>query len=323
MTLNCFSFLLEQDEFKRLDIKSANIYLKLDLNALSEQLFYPLDFSPEQADEMFMLYIQVNGKVAKKIDLATPFKQRDYDQSAYESSEFATTKRSREPLFDFVDIKEIVVDEISRRARSKSSETKPVINVKLFARAGLLNYTRSGEKLLTFFSHIDEQYALHANLDEKAPLVPPLIRRSRSNNMQQYANAKARRYSKHHTKNYRDCSELKKAGYTASNYTCCRETISFSMEQLGWSHWILSPKVIEYKYCRGGCSSRWWCFRIQRRLAENIRQWIDDFFCFCLNFELIDLVNEIQWRTFSSKRIIFSSTLHTPQKSWNFWGKFL
>ena len=75
-----------------------------------------------------------------------------------------------------------------------------------------------------------------------------------NNQQQQQQSSSSSSYNDH--KRFRDCSELRRLGFTSANYTCCREVISFSMEQLGWSHWILSPKVIEYKYCRGGCLSK-------------------------------------------------------------------
>jgi len=57
-------------------------------------------------------------------------------------------------------------------------------------------------------------------------------------------------------KTTKDCNDLRQMGYSPSNYTCCRETISVTVEQLGWNNFILSPDVIEYKYCRGACLSK-------------------------------------------------------------------
>jgi hypothetical protein len=251
LTLNCFNFKLDQEEFKKHDIRSANVYYKLDMNSLSDLIFYPPDLISESnrgdIDTNFVIYIQINGKIAKKIDLSSAL--RDIEIENYKKSEFELPKKGQ--IFDFIDIKDIIQSELDE-INSQNKKTKfPTINVKLLCKSGLLNFTKSEEKLLRLFSEIEETFALHVKLDEQISNVLPAGRRMRR--AAKLQNAKTRRYSKQHGKSYRDCGDLKKAGFSQSNYSCCRETISFSMEQLGWSHWILSPKVIEYKYCRGGC----------------------------------------------------------------------
>ncbi len=221
------------------------------MNSLSDLIFYPSDLISESnrgdIDTNFVIYIQINGKIAKKIDLSSAL--RDIEIENYKKSEFELPKKGQ--IFDFIDIKDIIQSELNE-INSQNKKTKfPTINVKLLCKSGLLNFTKSEEKLLRLFSEIEETFALHVKLDEQISNVLPAGRRMRR--AAKLQNAKTRRYSKQHGKSYRDCGDLKKAGFSQSNYSCCRETISFSMEQLGWSHWILSPKVIEYKYCRGGC----------------------------------------------------------------------
>ena len=249
ITLNCFNFILDREEFKKHDIKSAIVYFKLDMNLLSDLISYPLDFferSQKDIDANFIIYVQINGKIVKKIDLASAFRKTELEKNIYSFNEFELQKK--ESIFDFIDVKEIIQNEI------KKINDVPMINVKLFCKSSLLNFTKSEERLLRFFSGIEETFALHVKLDERVSNMLPVDRRLRRSSKLQ--RAKSRRYSKQSGKGYRDCADLKKAGFSPSNYSCCRETISFSMEQLGWSHWILSPKVIEYKYCRGGCLSK-------------------------------------------------------------------
>jgi hypothetical protein len=243
VTLNCFNFILDREEFKKHDIKSANIYFKLDMKFLSDLISYSPAFL--ELDTNFIIYIQINGKIAKQIDLSPAFRTIEMEKNKYSFNEFEFQKKGA--AFDFIDIKEIIQTEIS------ANKNVPTINVKLFCQNSLLNLTNSEEKLLRYFSDIEETFALHVKIDEKVSNFLPAGRRLRRT--AKYQNAKTRRYSKN-GKGYRDCADLKKAGFSPSNYSCCRETISFSIEQLGWSHWILSPKVIEYKYCRGGCLSK-------------------------------------------------------------------
>jgi hypothetical protein len=221
------------------------------MNSLSDLIFYPSDLISESnrgdIDTNFVIYIQINGKIAKKIDLSSALKEIEIEN--YKKNEFELPKKGQ--IFDFIDIKDIIQSEINEINSQNKKNKFPTINVKLLCKSDLLNFTKSEEKLLRLFSEIEETFALHVKLDEQISNVLPAGRRMRR--AAKLQNVKTRRYSKQHGKSYRDCGDLKKAGFSQSNYSCCRETISFSMEQLGWSHWILSPKVIEYKYCRGGC----------------------------------------------------------------------
>ena len=258
--LSCFKFSLEQKEFLFNDIKSAEMYIKLELSKMNELL--------EHFDEAAYLYVEVNGHLVKRIDL-----HRDYE---IESSW----------LFEYANVKEIIENVTSLNLNLNQKHhfflnhlhhAKMSLRVRLLCSKSLTDSfaPNQNEEFLSLFNKIDENVALRIKFGELKPATNVPIRQRRqqqqqqqqrwhssssdsSNNSLNRGQSRQRHSStKHQSKNYRDCAELRKLGQTSSNFTCCRETISFSMEQIGWSHWILSPKVIEYKYCRGGCISKY------------------------------------------------------------------
>ncbi len=280
ITLNCFSFSLEQKEFQQLYIKSADIYVRLELALLNQMLAYvaeslgaPSASSAETTANMrSSLYVEVNGDVVKQLDTDKLDEYLMNSAAAAENEQTATSG-----LFEFADVKHIVEDEIFRAAAAETDEddtARPlVLRVRLLfknevvselleedeegaSNFGALNMTSLNERMVDLFADIDENVALHVRFGERIPT--PGGSQSRNKRQQNHQGRKSSHANnRNQGKHYRDCADLRKAGFSASNYTCCRETIKFSMEQIGWSHWILSPKVIEYKYCRGGCLSKY------------------------------------------------------------------
>jgi hypothetical protein len=272
ITLSCFTFSLEQKEFQQLYIKSADVYARLELSLLNQMLAYvaeslsePAASSVETAANMrSSLYIEVNGDVVKQLDMD---KLDEYLTSNGVEQTAATG------LFEYADIKHIVEDEIFRAAAAEVEDEvahplalrvrllfkNEVISELLHEEAsnfGAMNMTSLNEKMVDLFADIDESVALHVRFGDRIPM--PGGSQSRNKRQQNHQGRKfSQSGNRNQGKHYRDCADLRKAGFGASNYTCCRETITFSMEQIGWSHWILSPKVIEYKYCRGGCLSKY------------------------------------------------------------------
>jgi hypothetical protein len=276
MTLNCFTFVLDQKEFQQLYIKSADLYMKLDLTLLNKMLFYVAeslgksDETAETAANMrSSLLIELNGEMVKQFEMS---KLDEYlsNQAAVVGSAGVTAEDS---LFDYADIKHIIEDEIYRVEETAS----PVLRVRIKFRNeaiaealadeentnfGALNMTSLNEKLADLFTEIEDSVALHVKFGDKIVSRSGEGGQSRNKRQQKHHNRKMSNGNRNQGKHYRDCADQRKAGYTTTNFTCCRETITFTMEQIGWSHWILSPKVIEYKYCRGGCLCKFPYFKI-------------------------------------------------------------
>lgn len=206
------------------------------------------------------LYIQVNGRLVKKIDLITLRDEQEEEES--ETNPLLTSLQvnslNDDLTFDYANISEIIMDEIERAGRQQLN-THAFIRVKLMSKlSGSLataNSTRERQELRKMFAHVDEQLALHVKFGSPAHRNKPTTETRRFRRHANSHHSSRKHSSSKSTKSYRECADLRGSGYTRANISCCRETISFTMEQIGWSHWILSPKVIEYKYCRGGCLS--------------------------------------------------------------------
>jgi hypothetical protein len=271
MILNCLTFPLDSHkEFDRLYIKTADIFLKLEFDLIKKLLAY-VNKALEQhggsdndnyggdIDEDGLsnepinsyLYLEVNGHLVKMFDVLKISQEQKFDFQNFVKEPIVSLSDSS--LFESANVKSIIEDELFNNAS--------LLRVKLFFKNERLNSLQPRkiqllkERIVDLFSHIDEYIALHVKFDGEIPLnsqVNGKIKRS--------GGRKSRSKNGHNGhssggKKLRNCAELRKHGYTNTNFTCCRETITFSMDQIGWSHWILSPKVIEYKYCRGGCSS--------------------------------------------------------------------
>lgn len=130
---------------------------------------------------------------------------------------------------------------------------QPHLRIRLLAGEDLVSQFGSVDRLKGLFQSMDENLALNVKFGG----VEPEMEEAGGQETRRKRNFGATRSAGHHFKLTRDCESLRRMGYTSSNYSCCRESLSVTMEQLGWSHWILSPKVIEYKYCRGGCLSKY------------------------------------------------------------------
>jgi len=248
--LSCFKFNLDQKEFLSNDLKSAEMYMKLDLNSIRQFLINKQSTLDEESlNELAFLYLEVNGNLLKRIHLLKD------DESSY---------------IEYVDLKQIMENLTSIMSEQRQTS----LRVRLVTSSFLINsfLPLDQEEFKHIFSNLDELVALRIKFGDVKPKLN--ANNKLRNKRQQYlyssssdsksnsrgGGGSSSRHrngqSKQVTKNYRDCADLRKIGQTSSNFTCCRETISFSMDQIGWSHWILSPKVIEYKYCRGGCISK-------------------------------------------------------------------
>jgi hypothetical protein len=256
-TLNCFTIVLDQKEFQQLYIKSADLYVKLDLGLVEKMLGYVAQSlgesneSRETAVNMrSSIVLEVNGKQVKEIELSM-------------LGEYLAN--NDESIFEYADVKGIVEDEIYRAEETVS----PVLRIRVLFKNEQVNdaipdmrnnnTTDLSEKLAELFAEIEESVALHVKFGDKipSPVGGSGLGRNKRQQKNQGRKTGGAGGARAHGKHYRDCADLARAGYTTANYTCCRETITFSMDQIGWSHWILSPKIIEYKYCRGGCMSEY------------------------------------------------------------------
>ncbi|CAF0980816.1 unnamed protein product [Brachionus calyciflorus] len=218
LTLNCILFdLNKQKEFVQNSIKSADLYLKINFN---KNLNYDLASH---------IYLEVNGNLIKRINLIK-IEPDEYDDK-YDSSD-------RDSVFDSADI--------TKKIKEVLSENKEnILRVKILLKNDYLDTDVT--ELRGMFADLEDNIALHVKFGGLKISTNKISKRSISHNKKQ-----------NNSKNnnvFKDCSELRKSGFKSTNYSCCRETLMISMDQIGWSHFILSPKVIEYKYCRGGCLS--------------------------------------------------------------------
>jgi hypothetical protein len=287
--LNCLYFPLTQNEFRLKDIKTSNIFLKLDMKKIKNLIMINVDSDESELDDNLDtdLYVQVNNKLVRKlklIDLLNNKKNEILNDENEQNSKTVSDKNSNnennddsedininnteeaeinmnenihkskdnDNLIERIDIKNILEEELVNKleySHSNQQDSLPTINIRFFIKTQLMSLIDSSntkiDELNMHFSKINENVALHVKFGDFLP----------NNSLKQRSKRHSIKKS-NKLKNYRDCSELRRHGYTSNNYTCCRETISFSIEQIGWSHWILSPKIIEYKYCRGGCYGR-------------------------------------------------------------------
>ncbi len=171
------------------------------------------------------LYIEANGFLIKRIDLSNINHIReDY-------------------TFNSVPIKSIL-EEILQ------SDDSNGLRIRMLAGNDLISLSDSVWSLKRLFGRMDENMALNVKFGD--------VRRKKEERKRRDVGGDSLRRNNKSTK---DCSYLRQMGYSASNYTCCRETLSVTVEQLGWNNFIISPKVIEYKYCRGACLSKYRIFQ--------------------------------------------------------------
>lgn len=217
VTLNCMTFdLSKQKEFTEKEIKSADLYIRINLN---KHLNY--EFASH-------IYLEVNGVPIKRINLI----EVDGDEQGADRYGFVV----QEPVFDSADVRKIVKEVL---ARSK----EPLMKVKVLFKNDFINTDVA--KLRQIFADLEENMALHVKFGEEKN-----SKKISKRNI--YAGHKKQNSSKNQNV-FKDCSELRRSGFKSNNFSCCRESIPISMEEIGWSHFIIEPKVIEYKYCRGSC----------------------------------------------------------------------
>lgn len=277
-TLNCLYFDLEQQEFRLYDIKSAELYIKVDLMEISQTLNSLLGIDKElnknqnriiesnfsmHTESSFEsavsnLFIEVNERLVKKINLISLRDEQEEEEELVEETLNYDSMGGNEEdsVFEYANISGLIADELEKTSPlGKPALIRVKLLCKLSGSLSMVNSTRERQQLRRMFSQIDEQLAINVRFGHPISKSPSsVVIRSRRQANRRRSSAKQNQL--HNSKNYRDCADLRRAGFTRSNFSCCRETITFSMEQIGWSHWILSPKVIEYKYCRGGCLSR-------------------------------------------------------------------
>jgi hypothetical protein len=213
------------------------LFIKLEIELL-EQL------SQLVSTHSTSLFVEINGELVEKVEI----------------SELINNNHSLTSSFISIDLKEIVQRQLDSFVQNTTIkkinflthdfDASPVdlLNIKMF-----INLPQQSDStiLSQLFSTIHQTVALNIKFGQQnKELFNNKNNKRRDVGHYRYRKTKT---SNDKEKVYRECADLKRAGFAKSNYTCCRETISFSIEQIGWSHWILSPKVIEYKYCRGGC----------------------------------------------------------------------
>ena len=252
--LDCFKLALTQAEFHTATIQSAKIYFKLD--KMNQSIYKSSGSMHKHA----YVYIEANGYLVKRFDL---LKLLNVGDNIY----------GYEEPFKHVEIKDILREVLASDHDNDEYAVKAasMLKIRFLIRDDLLKLNHeAGNGLITSNENLGLNVkfgdALDSNRDKvKHYKMDPHrhhhIHHDRIKRDEHSANgSRAPVQHKNATKQFKatkDCDDLRRAGYTSSNLTCCRETIKFSIEQLGWSHWILSPKVIEYKYCRGGCLSKY------------------------------------------------------------------
>lgn len=215
VTLNCMSFdLTKQKEFSENEINSADLYIRINLNK-------HLNF--EFASH---IYLEVNGILIKRINMVK--------LNGDETDRYGFV--SQEPVFDSADVRKIVKETLI-----KSKE--PFIRVKVLFKNDFIDTDIS--KLREIFSDLDENMALHVKFGR--------AKKSKTISKRNIYTAQKKQNSSKNQNVFRDCSELRRAGFKSNNFSCCRESIPISMDEIGWGHFIIEPKIIEYKYCRGSC----------------------------------------------------------------------
>lgn len=258
-TLGCLMFNLEQKEFEMYYLKSADLYIKLDTDFMRQLISLIAEAAESQnlSDDPFdstSINVKVNGRLVKQLDITREFARLNQQNRAGRSN------GGDNSVFEYADIRSVIEDEIFKSGGSKIS-----LKVKFLFKSELMNSMVMGadanstaliSKLTDLFADLDESVALHVKFGEK---VNGGGAHSGSNHLRNRRQASSNGGGKKsgggrgQARHYRDCADLRKIGFASSNYSCCREVITFSMDQIGWGHWILSPKIIEYKYCRGSC----------------------------------------------------------------------
>lgn len=215
VTINCMSFDLSKNkEFNENEITSANLYIRINLN---KHLNY--DFATH-------IYLEVNGILIKRINLIK------LDDNEQETDRYGFA--AKEPVFESADVRKIVKELLARNK-------EPLIKIKVLFKNDFIDADVA--KLREIFSDLNENTALHVKFGP-AKNSKKFSKRNIHNKKQN---------SSQNQNSFKDCSELRRSGFESSNFSCCRESFPISMEEIGWSHFIIEPKIIEYKYCRGSC----------------------------------------------------------------------
>ena len=81
--LNCLYFSLTQNEFKLKDVKTSDVFLKLDLNKIRKLFMNKIEKDESEFDENvdINLYVQVNNKLVRKIKLVDLLKHKNNENN--------------------------------------------------------------------------------------------------------------------------------------------------------------------------------------------------------------------------------------------------
>ena len=151
------------------------------------------------------LYIEANGVLVKKIDLM--------------AVKYIREKSAND--FHHEQIKHIIT-EILNMAR------KPELRIRLLAGPDLIDQVDSIKDLKRLFANMDEKIALNVKFSNLP--TPPASNHYRRKRNTDNKNSSSKQQQQHHYKTTLECNDLRKSGYTSANYTCCRETLSVTME---------------------------------------------------------------------------------------------
>ena len=61
---------------------------------------------------------------------------------------------------------------------------------------------------------------------------------------------------RHKRSNTRMCSRSNRSSRSTDKEHCCMDSVEIDFHDLGWT-FVLAPKTVEYKFCRGSCNTEW------------------------------------------------------------------
>jgi hypothetical protein len=256
--LSCLQFELRQNEFFDYDLDEALLYFKLNR---------------QQLLNLNYLFVSLNGRIVKKFEL---------------------TKLSNNELYEHVDLKDIITENIldtyykeSKFANSDPSQVYPRIDIKILT-------TRNTPVQNGLYDELNRQSMLSIRFGDRSVKQLELQLQC---HLSRFANtkyctyfspdsnsttARTRRLSAwlpHIDQNKNSQTQAKQTQQSDTDPTkssnilsfvecdqidstpiavkrCCRETIRIKVEELGWQNWIAEPREFDFKYCRGTCSCK-------------------------------------------------------------------
>jgi hypothetical protein len=245
--LSCFEIRIENPEFYEFEIESAKMYFQLNSS---------------QIKTLNYLFIEVNNEFIKKFNL------KDYVKKE-KSNVITNEDRDDDSVYDYVDMREFINNILFKSEIDSQRDGK--LNIKFLNMKSKKTNDASNNKQ-DLFTNVHEQFALivkfgeraiheykYADACKKTPNLKycqykkdyykqmPKTRLKRSNEYGKILNTQNRQ-----EKRFYDCDEVRNDRLPPNK--CCRETITISIKDIGWSNWIARPDTIDFKYCRGGCT---------------------------------------------------------------------